>query len=101
MKRFLKKFNYVDMTDRKETTLKVFKIQNSCCKFMQAYFGHTQSAISLPFLPIAHILPSPALAWISSSNLSPTSLESLRLFRLPESGGGPRTLDPKAIWQTS
>lgn len=50
------------MTDRKETTLKVFKIQNSCCKFMQAYFRHTQSTISLPFLPIAHLtIPCPCL----------------------------------------
>ena len=47
------------------------------------------------------LLAPPALAWVSFPNLLPTSVDCLRLFRLPESGGGPRTLDPKAMWHTS
>lgn len=77
-----------------------------CSQFIEAfYFWHVIS------LPLPHS-PNPCSGKKSFPyhapqrldellNLAPTSLDIFMLFLLPESGGGPRTLDPKAIWQTS
>lgn len=92
--------------DKKKTVLRSFKVQTFCSKLTQAFCSWHVVSQTPSFYRIQPrtgnnpSLPCHSLE-ISSSTLAPTSLDILRLFLLPESGGGPRTLDPKAIWQTS
>lgn len=100
MKKGLGNVNDVD-NDKKETVGFLLR----CCISVSNIFQ--LSAFGMLFLPVPHRGKSPSLLrphlrnYITCSSLSPTSLESFMLFLLLDSGGGPRTLDPKAMWQTS